>query len=204
MNISKSEAGKLGYLASKAKQEENKRKRIEEYYKNPTRCLFCNKELDYKHRHNKFCNKSCAASFNNSLRTEVKHCTVCNKQLKSTQLKYCCKKCENKSKRLSRFKKHILNNGDIVNCSEQTARRIAKDWLEEHNGHRCEICGNIEWLGKPILLIADHIDGDPSHNNINNFRLICSNCDATLDTYKNKNKNKSKRINRKKYYASIS
>ena len=207
MSISKNEAGKLGYLASKAKQEENKQKRIEEYYKNPTRCLFCNKELDYKHRHNKFCDQSCAASYNNSryhTKSENRNCIVCNKQLKSTQLKYCCKECESKSKKLSRFKKRILDNGDIVNCSEQTARRIAKDWLEEHNGHKCEMCGNSKWLGKPILLIADHIDGDPTHNNINNFRLICSNCDATLDTYKNKNKNKSKRTNRKKYYASIS
>ena len=71
-----------------------------------------------------------------------------------------------------------------------------KDYLEEKYGHKCMICGNSEWLGKPILLIADHIDGDPTHNNINNFRIICSNCDATLETYKNKNKNKKKRLNR--------
>ena len=107
---------------------------------------------------------------------------------------------ENGEKIEYKIKRHVLENGDIVNCSELTARRVAKAYLEEYNGHKCEICGNSEWLGKPILLIADHIDGDPTHNNIYNFRLICSNCDATLDTYKNKNKNKSKRTNRKKYY----
>lgn len=207
MAISKSEAGKLGWLASKAKQEENKQKRIENYYKNPTKCLFCGKELDYNHRHNKFCDQSCAASYNNSryhTKSENRNCIVCNISLTKTQTKYCCKECENKSKRLSRFERHILSNGDIVNCTEQTQRRIAKDYLEEKFGHKCMICNNSEWLGKPILLIADHIDGDPTHNNINNFRLICSNCDATLDTYKNRNKIKGKRKNRKKYYASIS
>lgn len=203
MSISKSEAGKLGYLASKEIHEKRKQERINEYYKNPAKCLFCNKELDYKHRHSKFCNRSCAASFNNSLRTEIRYCVVCNKLLKSTQNKYCCKKCEHRNKRIERYNAHILENGDIVNCTELTARRIAKDYLEEHNGHKCEICGNTEWLGKPILLIADHIDGDATHNNIYNFRLICSNCDATLDTYKNRNKTKGKRLNRKRYYSGL-
>ena len=47
MKISKSEAGKLGYLASKETQEKRKQERIDEYYKNPSRCLFCKKELAY-------------------------------------------------------------------------------------------------------------------------------------------------------------
>ena len=126
-------------------------------------------------------------------------CAYCKKEFerkKSSNAKYCCQECQNKNIRLARFKKHILENGDIVNGNEYTARRVAKDYLEEKYGHKCMICGNSEWLGKPILLIADHIDGDPTHNNINNFRIICSNCDATLETYKNKNKNKKKRLNR--------
>lgn len=200
MTISKSEAGRLGYLASKKTQEKQKQERIDRYHKNPSRCLFCKKELDYKHRHNKFCDQSCAAKYNNSLKVEIKYCLTCNKQLKFTQTKYCSKECEIKNRHLHRYDQHMLANGDIVNCCEQTARRIAKDWLEEHNGHKCEICGNTEWLGKPILLITDHIDGNPTHNNIHNFRIICSNCDATLDTYKNRNPIKNKRKWRKKYH----
>lgn len=46
-----------------------KQKRIEEYNKDPKRCLYCGKIIDYSHRYKKFCNRSCAASFNNSLRT---------------------------------------------------------------------------------------------------------------------------------------
>lgn len=199
MKISKSEAGRLGYLASKNTQEKKKQQRIDEYYKNPNKCLSCGKILNYNHQHNKFCDQSCAATYNNKKRVKEKRfCIVCGKELeKRSQKKFCCKECENKNKRLSTYKKHILCNGDIVGCSEQTARRIAKDYLEEKYGHKCAICGNSEWLEKPILLIADHIDGDPTHNNINNFRIICSNCDATLDTYKNKNKIKNKRLNRK-------
>ena len=208
MTTSKSDAGKLGYLASKATQEKQKQERIEKYNKNPSKCLFCGKELDYKHRHNKFCDQSCAAKYNNPLKVrklkKIKTCLVCNTPLKITQSKYCCKECENKYKKELKLKKYITNDGNIIAGCEQTKRRIAKEYLEKKYGHKCMICGNSEWLGKPILLIADHIDGDPTNNNISNFRIICSNCDATLDTYKNKNKIKGKRKNRKKYYASIS
>ena len=201
MILSKSEAGKLGWLASKTTQKKKKQQRIEEYYKNPTICLCCGKTLNYKHRHNKFCGKSCSASYNNvktkKKNSEIKTCIVCGKELHKHQVKYCCKECEIKNKKVVRFENHISDNGDIVGCTEYTARRIAKDYLEEKYGHKCMICGTSEWLGKPILLISDHIDGDPTHNNINNFRIICSNCDATLDTYKNKNKIKKKRFNRK-------
>lgn len=54
-----------GIRAIKLKKQE----RIEEYNKNPKRCLYCGKIIDYSHRNKKFCNSSCAASYNNSLRT---------------------------------------------------------------------------------------------------------------------------------------
>lgn len=38
---------------------------IEKYNKNPKICLFCKSKILYKSRHNKFCNHSCSASFNN-------------------------------------------------------------------------------------------------------------------------------------------
>lgn len=38
------------------------------YLNNPSKCLNCNSVLSYKQRHNKFCNSSCAAISNNSIR----------------------------------------------------------------------------------------------------------------------------------------
>ena len=71
--------------------------------------------------------------------------------------------------------------------------KFVRKYLEYKFGHRCSICGNTHWLGQPILLIVDHIDGDIENHNVDNYRLVCSNCDATLPTYKNKNRGKGKR-----------
>lgn len=63
-----------------------------------------------------------------------------------------------------------------------------KPMIEADRGFGCEICGITEWLGLPILLILDHIDGNSDNHVWSNVRTICSNCDAQLPTYKAKNK----------------
>lgn len=55
----------------------------------------------------------------------------------------------------------------------------------------CELCGQDEnWKGKKMSLILDHIDGDRENNEIKNLRIVCPNCNATLDTHCAKNKKK--------------
>lgn len=53
----------------------------------------------------------------------------------------------------------------------------------------CELCGQDEiWKGKKMSLILDHIDGDRENNELKNLRIVCPNCNATLDTHCGKNK----------------
>lgn len=48
----------------------------------------------------------------------------------------------------------------------------------------CELCGQGEvWRGQPMSLILDHINGTPDDNRLENHRIVCPNCAATLDTH---------------------
>jgi len=69
--------------------------------------------------------------------------------------------------------------------------RLYKEGLKKNE---CELCGQGElWKGKKMSLILDHINGVYNDNRINNLRIVCPNCNATLPTHGGKNnKNKQK------------
>jgi len=49
---------------------------------------------------------------------------------------------------------------------------------------RCEMCGQDEnWRGRLMSLVLDHINGVPDDNRLENLRIVCPNCAATLDTH---------------------
>lgn len=53
---------------------------------------------------------------------------------------------------------------------------------------KCELCGQgEEWQGKHMSLILDHINGVNNDHRRENLRIVCPNCNATLDTHGGKN-----------------
>jgi hypothetical protein len=49
---------------------------------------------------------------------------------------------------------------------------------------RCELCGQGEaWQGKPMGLILDHVNGIRDDHRLENLRIVCPNCAATLETH---------------------
>jgi hypothetical protein len=53
----------------------------------------------------------------------------------------------------------------------------------------CELCGQgEEWRGRRMSLILDHINGRATDNRLDNLRIVCPNCNATLETHCGRNK----------------
>lgn len=66
----------------------------------------------------------------------------------------------------------------------------AKMLREGHKKHECEICKYTEWMGEPIPLSIDHIDGNHFNNDLDNLRIICFNCHAQTETFAGRSKGK--------------
>jgi hypothetical protein len=64
-------------------------------------------------------------------------------------------------------------------------KRLYDEGLKEP---RCEICGQGEfWRGIRISLILDHINGHGRDHRLENLRIVCPNCAATLETHCGRN-----------------
>jgi hypothetical protein len=69
--------------------------------------------------------------------------------------------------------------------------RLFKEGLKQR---ACEECGQGEiWRGKRMALILDHINGVPNDNRLENLRILCPNCAATLDTHCGRKNRRPKR-----------
>ena len=75
---------------------------------------------------------------------------------------------------------------EILVTRSQYNRQHLKDRLYEAGlkQRRCELCGQDEiWRGRAMSLILDHVNGIATDNRLENLRIVCPNCNATLDTH---------------------
>jgi hypothetical protein len=104
---------------------------------------------------------------------------------------YCSITCSSEHKVELKYLDYIENQEKY--CSDRDMKFVKKHILKDQN-NKCGICNIYNfWNEKPLSFILDHIDGDASNNMRNNLRLVCSNCDSQLDTYKSKNKNSARK-----------
>jgi hypothetical protein len=54
--------------------------------------------------------------------------------------------------------------------------------------NECEVCGISEWLGKPLVIQLDHINGIPSDHRLENLQMVCPNCHSQTETFCGRNK----------------
>ena len=173
----------------------------EEYEKCPKLCAACGKEIDYEHRYNTFCSKSCAAHVNNSKNPKrVKenkgvreypenrnykendlHCIVCGKKLTGNQKKFCSASCKNKCYSEQKYHTHYSRKND------ENGSLLKYEYIIKLGG-KCSKCGydkNISALSfhhlrdKDFTLTSRAFSRMPKEmieNEIGKCVLLCQNC----------------------------
>lgn len=58
-------------------------------------------------------------------------------------------------------------------------RLLAAGLLE----NRCQECGLSEWLGEPLCVQIDHVNGVRDDYRLENLRMLCPNCHSQTETY---------------------
>ena len=77
----------------------------------------------------------------------------------------------------------LVENSSYANISRLKQRLINEGKME----YKCQKCGISEWLGNPLTLQLDHINGVNNDHRLTNLRFLCPNCHSQTDTYAGKN-----------------
>ena len=77
----------------------------------------------------------------------------------------------------------LLVDNKLVHSTDLRRRLIKAGLLPA----ACSSCKRKTWLGQPIALELDHINGNKRDNRLSNLRILCPNCHAQTPTYRGKN-----------------
>jgi len=173
---------------------------------------------------NFFCDKSCAATYNNSKypkriakpkpakETKPKvskppkeyRCLLCDMVL-NTKTDY-CDSCRSKTRSINSknqwddvYAEYISKwkRGETTgSAGEGKISAHIRRYLFIKYDNQCSECGwsEIHPTTNRIPLEVDHIDGDWSNNMESNLRLLCPNCHAMTSTYRSLNKGHGRKI----------
>lgn len=144
-------------------------------------CLFCNRLT----KNPKFCNRSCHVTYHNHLKLSSERINFLEKK-KELYIKY---KDYKGTERVKKVAEDKLLSEDFNNISslERKRKRIL---LEQNN--KCNKCSLSEWLGKPLTLELEHIDGNNKNNKRENLECLCPNCHSLTNTWRGKNRKDKK------------
>lgn len=198
-----SQAGRLGGITTAVK---NRDESFHRYYAAPHFCLQCKQMIaipegkSYKHiASKKFCNSSCAATFNNINSAKLRVCEYCRTPIQNKR--FCNHQCSSKFKYEEFIQKwRAGDTSKAGTCDGLCISNYIRRYLFEKYDNKCGKCGwaKINPTTGKIPLVVNHINGDSTHNEESNLELICPCCDSLTPTYMGLNKGKGREARRKK------
>lgn len=77
---------------------------------------------------------------------------------------------------------------DLLSSAARNRSHIKKRLLAARLvENRCQRCRHAEWLGKPLTIHLDHINGIKNDNRLENLRMLCPNCHSQTLTFSGRN-----------------
>jgi len=150
------------------------------------KCEQCEKEHNGSYATGRFCNVKCSRAFSTRSNREMRNRRISLALTgKPGRKSLGSKHSEETKRKISETVKSKLKYKPFEELTSDSARRRA---LLRELGHICSVCTGSEWMGQPMPVELDHIDGDPGNNARSNCRLICPNCHAQTPTYKGRNR----------------
>lgn len=167
-------------------------------------CLYCGKEIIGGDNRKKFCNHSCAASYNNigvSRNTKQDSeifCLNCGNPIKKGV--FCNRKCKEEYQYNNYIERWKKGEEDGL-YGKYTINKILREYLLKKCEYKCSNCGKSyenPYTHKTILQIH-HKDGDCTNNKEDNLEVLCPNCHAMTENFGSRNKNCTRIDKRKRY-----
>ncbi len=179
------------------------------------RCENCDKQTDEESK--RFCTIRCARSFATKASRLERNKKIADslrgkssKSREPTIHKFFCQYCS------TGYAKKTSLGGHVVHCSlnpnmilkeskwdkerelllsldyGQVPDSLKKEKIFRDQKGCCNRCSLSEWLGEKITLEIEHKDGDHYNNSRENVELLCPNCHSLTDTWRGRNKTKSR------------
>ena len=166
------------------------------------KCKQCNTnfKIPAHNKKQKFCSKSCSATYNNTRRRKTHiECKNCgdNIQVYPNQIqsrKFCSSKCsgEYRSRKIKEQHTELIEQNKAVSTSIDSNNAIYRKYLINKHGASCNRCGwsELNPYTNKVPIEMHHIDGDCNNTNLENLELLCPNCHSLTPTHKGANANK--------------